>query len=143
MAAIIEPRRLPARPAPRPALRLVTAHDGRVVDAPLDLGITPLHLAAAVAAILVAMVLALAIGNGALAGLAPGPSGASASASASASATASAAPAAQVTVRAGDTLWSIARRIQPTGDVRPLVDQLVASYGSAALQPGQMLDVPR
>lgn len=139
MAAIIEPRRLPARPAPRPALRLVTAHDGRVVDAPLDLGITPLHLAAAVAAILVAMVLALAIGNGALAGLAPGPSGASASASA----TASAAPAAQVTVRAGDTLWSIARRIQPTGDVRPLVDQLVASYGSAALQPGQMLDVPR
>jgi Tfp pilus assembly protein FimV len=107
----------------------------------LDLGITPLHLAAAVAAILVAMVLALAIGNGALAGLAPGPSGASASASASA--TASAAPAAQVTVRAGDTLWSIARRIQPTGDVRPLVDQLVASYGSAALQPGQMLDVPR
>ena len=141
MAAIIEPRRLPARPAPRPALRLVTAHDGRVVDAPLDLGITPLHLAAAVAAILVAMVLALAIGNGALAGLAPGPSGASASASASA--TASTAPAAQVTVRAGDTLWSIARRIQPTGDVRPLVDQLVASYGSAALQPGQMLDVPR
>ncbi|WP_421119575.1 LysM peptidoglycan-binding domain-containing protein [Aquihabitans daechungensis] len=139
MAAIIEPRRMPNRPAPRPALRLVTAHDGRVVDAPVDLGITPLHLAAAVAAILVAMVLALAIGNGALAGLAPGPE-----AAASSTAEASAAPAGEpVTVRAGDTLWSIARRIQPTGDVRPLVDQLVATYGSVPLQPGQELIVPR
>ena len=140
MAAIIEPRRLPSRPASRPALRLVTAHDGRVVDAPVDLGITPLHLAAAVAAILIAMVLALAIGNGALAGLAPGP----AAATTPTSSTASTDPAgAQVTVGAGDTLWSIARRVQPTGDVRPLVDQLVASYGSAPLQPGQQLVVPR
>ncbi len=142
MAAIIETHRLPSRPAPRPALRLVTAHDGRVVDAPVDLGITPVHLAAAVAAILLAMVLALAIGNGALAGLAPGPAAASAPASSSVSGSA-VSTAHHVTVRAGDTLWSIARRLQPTGDVRPLVDQLVASYGSAPLQPGQRVTVPR
>lgn len=139
MAAIIEPRRLPARPAPRPALRLVTAHDGRPVDAPVDLGFTPFHLAAGIAALLFAMVLALAIGNGALAGLAPGPA-ASAPASASAG---SATAGTEVTVEAGDTLWSIARRIQPSGDVRPLVDQLLAVYGTAPLQPGQQLTVPR
>ena len=139
MAAIIEPRRLPARPAPRPALRLVTAHDGRPVDAPLDLGFTPLHVAGAIVALLAAMLLALAIGNGALAGLAPAPGGAPAAASASA---ASGGAATQVTVEAGDTLWSIARRIQPTGDVRPLVDQLVATNGTAPLQPGQQLTIP-
>jgi nucleoid-associated protein YgaU len=48
-----------------------------------------------------------------------------------------------VTVRPGDTLWAIARRVQPTGDVRPLVDQLVATYGSATLQPGQVVSIPR
>ena len=142
MAAIIEPR-LTVRPAPRPALRLVAAHDGRPVDAPVDLGLTPLHVAGAVVAIVVAMLLALAIGNGALAGLAPGPADAAAPASASAAAGSAGAAATQVTVRSGDTLWSIARRIQPTGDLRPLVDQLTAAYGGTPLQPGQQLTIPR
>ena len=139
MAAIIEPHRLPHRPAPRPALRLVSAHDGRPVGAPVEFGLTPAHLALAVAGIVVAMLLALAIGNGALAGLAPGPAAPAAAASsvgASSSAT-------QVTVRPGDTLWDIARRAQPTGDVRPLVDRLVAAYGSSPLQPGQSVAIPR
>ena len=140
MAAIIEPRRLPLRPAPRPALRLVTAHDGRPVDAPVDLGLTSAHLAAAVAAIVAALVLALAIGNGAFARLVPDPP-TSRPAVASAPAAASMAGA-TVTVEAGDTLWSIARRVQPTGDVRPLVDRLTAAYGSAPLQVGQEVVVP-
>ena len=29
-----------------------------------------------------------------------------------------------VIVKPGDTLWSIARKMQPTGDVRPLVDRI-------------------
>ena len=45
------------------------------------------------------------------------------------------------TVRPGDTLWSIARRLQPEGDVRPLVDQLAERNGGAALQIGQRLDL--
>ena len=138
MAAIIEPHRLSPRPAPRPALRLVSAHDGRPVGAPVELGLTPAHLALAVAGIVVAMLLALAIGNGALAGLAPGPS-----APASAASTGASSSATQVTVRPGDTLWDIARRAQPTGDVRPLVDRLVAAYGSSPLQPGQAVAIPR
>jgi hypothetical protein len=139
MAAIFEPRSIPARPASRPALRLVSAHDGRPVGAPVSLGFTGAHLAGAVAALLLAMVLALAIGNGAFAALAPGPAGSPAAASAGGSAPAGTT---QVTVEAGDTLWSIARRVQPTGDVRPLVDQLLATYGSAPLQPGQQVAVP-
>jgi LysM repeat protein len=135
MAAIIEPRRLHAHPAPRPALRLVSAHDGRPVAAPVELGISSAHVAGAVAALVLAMVLALAIGNGAFASLAPAPTTAPA-------ASASVDEATQITVESGDTLWSIARRAQPTGDVRPLVDQLLATYGSAPLQPGQQVAVP-
>jgi len=39
-------------------------------------------------------------------------------------------------VQVGDTWWSIARHLQPSGDVRGLVDQLASRYGST-LQPGE------
>ena len=39
-------------------------------------------------------------------------------------------------VQPGDTLWSLARRIQPSGDIRPLVDRLASRHGGTALQPG-------
>lgn len=141
MAAIIETHRLPVRPAPRPALRLVGAHDGRPVDLPVELGLRPAHLAGAVAAAIVAMLLAIAISSGAFAALAPAPGG---SAAPAASASSGAAPAGgtQITVQAGDTLWTIARSVQPTGDVRPLVDELTATYGGAPLQVGQRLTIP-
>ena len=42
-------------------------------------------------------------------------------------------------VQRGDTLWSIARRLQPAGDVRPLVDRLAAAHGRGPLQPGERL----
>jgi LysM repeat protein len=42
-------------------------------------------------------------------------------------------------VQPGDTLWTIAREVDPTSDVRSTVDRLVALNGSAALQPGQRL----
>jgi Tfp pilus assembly protein FimV len=45
-------------------------------------------------------------------------------------------------VQPGDTIWSIARRLQPTGDVRALVDALVERNGGAALDVGQRLAVP-
>lgn len=44
-------------------------------------------------------------------------------------------------VRSGDTLWSIARQLQPEGDIRPLVDLLAERAGGSALQPGQRLDL--
>jgi hypothetical protein len=45
-------------------------------------------------------------------------------------------------VHPGDTLWSIARRLQPHGDVRPLVDELVARNGGSELTVGQRLPIP-
>lgn len=42
-------------------------------------------------------------------------------------------------VQPGDTVWSIARKIDPTGDTRETVDRIVHLNGSASLQPGQRL----
>lgn len=42
-------------------------------------------------------------------------------------------------VRSGDTLWSIARRLRPTDDIRATVDRLAAVNGGPALTPGQRL----
>ena len=42
-------------------------------------------------------------------------------------------------VQPGDTYWSIARRLHPSGDVRALVDRLSAAHGGAALQAGEQL----
>lgn len=44
-------------------------------------------------------------------------------------------------VQPGDTLWSIARRAQPTGDIRPLVDRLAAHTGNRPLQVGDRVTV--
>jgi hypothetical protein len=45
-------------------------------------------------------------------------------------------------VRPGDTLWSIAERVKPGSDVRPLVDRLAAEIGSADLYPGEQVAIP-
>ena len=45
-------------------------------------------------------------------------------------------------VQPGDTLWTIARSLQPTGDVRRLVDALAAQRSGAALQVGERISLP-
>ena len=52
-------------------------------------------------------------------------------------------PAAVVTVRAGDSLWTIAERLAPGSDPRPTVDRLQARLGSTVLQPGQRISLGR
>jgi len=47
-----------------------------------------------------------------------------------------------VVVQPGDTLWAIARRVQPSGDIRPLVDRLSAQLHGGALQVGQRIVLP-
>lgn len=44
-------------------------------------------------------------------------------------------------VQPGDTLWSIARSLDPAGDPRPVVDQLADRNGGVALVAGQRLDL--
>jgi hypothetical protein len=45
-------------------------------------------------------------------------------------------------VQPGDTLWSLARRIQPTGDIRSLVDRLAAAQDGRPLTAGQRIVLP-
>ena len=45
-------------------------------------------------------------------------------------------------VRPGDTLWSIAERIFPHADVRPLVDRLAAQVGNHPIYPGERIVLP-
>lgn len=45
-------------------------------------------------------------------------------------------------VRPGDTLWQIARAVQPGGDVRPLVQRLAAARGGMPLRVGERLVLP-
>ena len=45
-------------------------------------------------------------------------------------------------VQPGDTLWGIARRLQPEGDVRWLVDALVASRDGRPLLVGEHITIP-
>jgi len=40
-------------------------------------------------------------------------------------------------VQGGDTVWSIAREYQPTGDVRPFVDRLISLNGGSRVSAGQ------
>ena len=45
-------------------------------------------------------------------------------------------------VQPGESLWDIARDLQPAGDLRPLVDELAALNGGATLEAGQNLLLP-
>jgi LysM repeat protein len=45
-------------------------------------------------------------------------------------------------VQPGDTLWGIARALQPTGDVRPLVAQLAKARHGQPLRVGERIALP-
>ena len=45
-------------------------------------------------------------------------------------------------VQPGDTLWAIARELQPIGDVRPLVARLAAARNGRPLEVGQGVSLP-
>ncbi|HZP29661.1 MAG TPA: LysM domain-containing protein [Acidimicrobiia bacterium] len=48
-----------------------------------------------------------------------------------------------VVVRPGDSLWSIAERLAPDEDPRPVVDEVQAARGDAPLVPGETILWPR
>jgi hypothetical protein len=48
----------------------------------------------------------------------------------------------EYTVQPGDSLWSIAARVDPSGDPRPLVATMAAELGSDTVQPGEQITVP-
>ncbi len=46
------------------------------------------------------------------------------------------------TVKSGDTLWTIAERVDPTADPRPLVARLATQTGSDSVVPGERIVLP-
>jgi len=46
------------------------------------------------------------------------------------------------TVQPGDSLWSIAERLDPAADPRPLVARLTAQTGSGTVRPGERILLP-
>ena len=42
----------------------------------------------------------------------------------------------------GDTLWTLAREVQPAGDVRPAVEAMIAERGGSSVQVGDEVRVP-
>jgi LysM domain len=46
------------------------------------------------------------------------------------------------TVQPGDTLWTIAERVDPSADPRPLVAKLTAETGSDSVVPGERINLP-
>lgn len=45
-------------------------------------------------------------------------------------------------VQPGDTLWTIAGRVDPNGDERPLVDALQRELGTTDIYPGEHIAIP-
>jgi hypothetical protein len=45
-------------------------------------------------------------------------------------------------VRPGDTIWSVADRLDPNGDERPLVDVLQRELKGSTLYPGEQIPLP-
>jgi len=138
MAAVLTPdptpRHLPAgarRPAPaaRPQLRLIPG------------GRSPAALAATyrrrriVAALVVLTLLVVVVQ------LAQALSGVAAGWSAPTPASIEG-PTVEVEAAPGDTLWSLARQVHPDGDVRPVVEAMVADRGTAAVEVGEQVRVP-
>ncbi|MGV3758849.1 MAG: LysM peptidoglycan-binding domain-containing protein [Actinomycetota bacterium] len=115
----------------RPALRVIEG--GRAPGAAARRATYRRRRLAAAALLVAVVTTALLLANAVLAGSAGGGTPTSA---------AGTAPAAVHVVQPGDTLWSVARDLDPAGDVRLTVDRLVALNGGAPLQVGQRLVLP-
>ena len=48
----------------------------------------------------------------------------------------------EYTVQPGDSLWSIAQRVDPAADPRPMVAELARRTGSEGVVPGQRISLP-
>lgn len=152
MVAVIVPHSQPRRVVPghdRPGLRVIEG--GRSRRGPIRAegrATRPLHpavyrrrrIGVLMSVLVVAAVVWLAVIGAA--SVAQGPMAAGPTAMQAASgATASPAPVRSYVVKPGDTLWTVARHLQPSGDVRHLVDALAERNGGASLQVGQSLQL--
>ncbi len=91
------------------------------------------HVLLGIVAVVAAVLLAVPSGGRGSAGLAsPGPAPVGAPLT----------PHTTYVVHPGDTLWSIAERLDPQGDPRPLMTKMSAQLGGTAPRPGERLLLP-
>ena len=124
----------------RTRLRLVTADEvARRQQAELAV----MRRRAVAVGVVVALLLALGMLLGRTSGGAavPGVPGSGAAAGAAATAPLPVAERAYV-VQPGDTVWEIARALQPDGDVRPLVSELQRARQGRPLRVGERISLP-
>ena len=133
MTAIIDPLHIPASRSHRSAARATSAWEPRSVRRPVAKSRPSARVyrrrrmvVGTALAVAVASMVTIAMGTSAIANE-PGVGN-------------QAVPRA-IVVQQGDTLWEIARRIAPTGNISNLVDELVRING-ADLQVGQIIRVP-
>jgi hypothetical protein len=131
MAAIAYPQSVPGHE--RPVLRLVPPparhrrRPGRAVYRRRRLAVL------AVLAVVIGLVVgATRLGGGPLTASGPAPAPTAASDTTGGT----------YVVQPGDTIWALARRMQPSGDVRELVDRLAAARQGAPLRAGERIVLP-
>jgi hypothetical protein len=125
------------RPATAPTLRLVS--DSRRTRRTVSPGTFARRRAIAVLAV-VGFVVATYYGLVVLGSLGGGP--ASAPEPSPVPAVATRAAGAAYVVQPGDTFWAIARAMHPRGDVRAVVDRLIAIHGPGELRAGETIVLP-
>lgn len=119
-------------------LRLVTDNEEVIRRRQRELAILRRRLVA------VALVVGLLVALGLALGRAGSARWAGADGVPGADADASGLPIAQIeyVVQPGDTLWKLARALQPEGDVRPLVQELGRARNGAPLRAGERITLP-
>ncbi|MGI8938297.1 MAG: hypothetical protein ACR2JF_08815 [Iamia sp.] len=117
------------RPSARPALRLVQGGRSAVVMAPVYRRRRVIAALVLVTLLVVGWQVAQAAASVAGGWAAPVPATIDG-------------PTVVVEADTGDTLWTLARDVQPTGDVRPAVEAMLAERGDARLEVGDRVRVP-
>lgn len=127
-----------AHPHTRPRLRLVTADD---IERRRQSDLQIMRRRAVAVGLVVALLLALGMLLGRTTGGATVPRGGASPDASGATVPLPVAERAYI-VQPGDTIWKIARALQPDGDVRPLVSELQRSRQGTPLRIGERISLP-
>ena len=126
----------------RPAPQRARSISRRTIGQPLDKSVYRRRRLLAAGLFLLAVAAVLVLAQLIQAGIGGGPLTATGAAATSGSAAMIPAGTREYVVQPGDTLWSIAARVDTKGDERPLVDALDQELHGQSLFPGEQIAIP-